>query len=106
MENINDSILLRNLQDKEKPQENEVKSINEENIIKPRALRLESLDNSFIETNNNNSTNNNLIYNPNINYYEEYWKLVCDNEYLTAQIKENMVEIESMKAHIQQLTNQ
>jgi len=47
-----------------------------------------------------------LKYDPNVNYYEEYWKMVCDNEYLMAQIKETMVEIESMKAHIQQLSNQ
>ena len=70
----------------------------EENIIKPTALR--------IDKNININNNNILKYNPNINYYEEYWKMVCDNEYLMAQIKETMVEIESMKAHIQQLSNQ
>ena len=47
-----------------------------------------------------------LKYDPNINYYEEYWKMAFDNEYLTAQIKETLVEIESMKAHIQKLSNQ
>ena len=95
MQNIDDSFLLRNLQDKEKIEENG-KINNEENIIKPTALRMEK-----------NIRNNNILkYNPNVNYYEEYWKIVCDNEYLMAQIKETMVEIESMKAHIQQLSNQ
>ncbi len=96
MQKIDDSFLLRNLQDKEKTEEND-KTTSEENIIKPKALRMEK---------NVNNNNNILKYNPNINYYEEYWKMVCDNEYLMAQIKETMVEIESMKAHIQQLSNQ
>ena len=94
METIDDSFLLRNLQDKEKIEDND-KTINEPNIIKPTALRMEK-----------NENNNILKYNPNVNYYEEYWKMVCDNEYLMAQIKETMLEIESMKAHIQQLSNQ
>ncbi len=98
MQNIHDSFLLRNLQDKEKTEEND-KITNEENIIKPTALRMEKKN---VEINDNNI----LKYNPNVNYYEEYWKMVCDNEYLMAQIKETMVEIESMKAHIQQLSNQ
>ena len=94
METIDDSFLLRNLQDKEKSEEND-KSISEENIIKPTALRMEK-----------KASNNNILkYDPNVNYYEEYWKMVCDNEYLMAQIKETMLEIESMKAHIQQLSN-
>ena len=96
MQKIDDSFLLRNLQDKEKTEEND-KTTSEENIIKPKALRMEK---------NVNNNNNILKYNININYYEEYWKMVCDNEYLMAQIKETMVEIESMKAHIQQLSNQ
>ena len=94
METIDDSFLLRNLQDREKTEEND-KTNSEENVIKPTALRIEK-----------NENNNILKYDPNINYYEEYWKMVCDNEYLMAQIKETMVEIESMKAHIQQLSNQ
>ena len=98
MQNIHDSFLLRNLQDKEKTEEND-KITNDENIIKPTALRMEKKN---VEINDNNI----LKYNPNVNYYEEYWKMVCDNEYLMAQIKETMVEIESMKAHIQQLSNQ
>ena len=98
MQNLHDSFLLRNLQDKEKTEEND-KITNEENIIKPTALRMEKKN---VEINDNNI----LKYNPNVNYYEEYWKMVCDNEYLMAQIKETMVEIESMKAHIQQLSNQ
>ena len=97
MQKIDDSFLLRNLQDREKTGDNE-KIGCEENIIKPTALR--------IDKNININNNNILKYNPNVNYYEEYWKIVCDNEYLMAQIKENMVEIESMKAHIQQLTNE
>ena len=98
MQNIHDSFLLRNLQDREKTEEND-KITSEENIIKPTALRME-------KKNVNINDNNILKYNPNVNYYEEYWKMVCDNEYLMAQIKETMVEIESMKAHIQQLSNQ
>jgi hypothetical protein len=95
MQSIDDSFLLRNLQDREKTEEND-KTTSEENIIKPKALRMEK-----------NINNNNILkYNPNVNYYEEYWKMVCDNEYLMAQIKETMVEIESMKTHIQQLSNQ
>ena len=95
MQSIDDSFLLRNLQDREKTEEND-KTTSEENIIKPTALRMEK-----------NINNNNILkYNPNVNYYEEYWKMFCDNEYLMAQIKETMVEIESMKTHIQQLSNQ
>ena len=94
MQNIDDSFLLKNLQDKEKIEEND-KSISIGNIIKPKALRIEK-----------NQNENILKYNPNINYYEEYWKMLCDNEYLMAQIKETMIEIESMKTHIQQLSNQ
>ena len=100
MQNIHDSFLLRNLQDREKTEEND-KITSEENIIKPTALRMEKKN-----VNISNNNNNILKYNPNVNYYEEYWKMVCDNEYLMAQIKETMVEIESMKAHIQQLSNQ
>ena len=99
MQSIDDSFLLRNLQDKEKAEDNS-KTTSEENILKPKAIKLEN-------NNNINNTNNNMLkYDPNVNYYEEYWKMVCDNEYLMAQIKETMVEIESMKAHIQQLSNQ
>ena len=94
METIDDSFLLRNLQDRDRTEEND-KTNSEENVIKPTALRIEK-----------NENNNILKYDPNENYYEEYWKMVCDNEYLMAQIKETMVEIESMKAHIQQLSNQ
>ena len=96
MQNIDDSFLLRNLQDKKRTEENNKTVSEENNIIKPTALRMEK----------NVNSNNILKYNPNVNYYEEYWKIVCDNEYLMAQIKETMVEIESMKAHIQQLSNQ
>ena len=96
MQNIDDSFLLRNLQDKQRTEENNKTISEENNIIKPTALRMEK----------NVNSNNILKYNPNVNYYEEYWKIVCDNEYLMAQIKETMVEIESMKAHIQQLSNQ
>lgn len=46
---------------------------------------------------------NSLIYNPTTNYYQEYWKTFYDNEYLLAQIKENAYEINSMKAHIDEL---
>ena len=100
MQRIDDSFLLRNLQDKEKAEDNS-KTTSEENILKPKAIKLENNN-----TNINNTNNNMLKYDPNVNYYEEYWKMVCDNEYLMAQIKETMVEIESMKAHIQQLSNQ
>ena len=98
MQNISDSFLLRNLQDKEKKEENNEEN-KDEKIIKPTPFRM--------EINPNNKTQNTILkYNPTVNYYEEYWKIVCDNEYLMAQIKETMVEIESMKAHIQQLSNQ
>ena len=96
MQNNIDDFLLKNLQDKKTSEESENKSSQtEEKIIKPKAIRYEKKVNQ-----------NSLKYDPNINYYEEYWKMVCDNEFLTAQIKETMVEIESMKAHIQQLSNQ
>ena len=95
MQNIDDSFLLKNLQDKSKPEE-DVKSMNkEEKVLKPKAVRYEK-----------KSEENLLKYDPNVNYYEEYWKMAFDNEYLTAQIKETLVEIESMKAHIQKLSNQ
>lgn len=45
-----------------------------------------------------------LTYNPTTNYYQEYWKMFYDNEYLLAQIKENEYEINSMKAHIQEIS--
>ena len=70
------------------------KTINTINIIRPTALRLDKNDNNILK------------YNPYVNYYEEYWKMICENEYLMAQIKETMIEIGSMKAHIQQLSNQ
>ena len=95
MQNIDDSFLLKNLQDKSKPEE-DVKSMNkEEKVLKPKAVRYEK-----------KPEENLLKYDPNVNYYEEYWKMKFDNEYLTAQIKETLVEIESMKAHIQKLSNQ
>ena len=93
MKKIDDSFLLRNLQDKEKIEEMD-KTINTINIIRPTALRLDINDNNILK------------YNPYVNYYEEYWKMICENEYLMAQIKETMIEIGSMKAHIQQLSNQ
>ena len=94
MQNIDNSFLLRNLQDKSRPNLN-IKSNNENKIVKPKAVRYEK-----------KSEENLLKYDPNVNYYEEYWKMKFDNEYLTAQIKETLVEIESMKAHIQKLSNQ
>ena len=96
MQSIDNSFLLKNLQDKSKPDEDEKSNNNKkEKIIKPKAVRYEKKKEESL-----------LKYDPNVNYYEEYWKMVCDNEYLTAQIKETMVEIESMKAHIQKLSNQ
>ena len=94
MQNIEESLLFRNLQDKSRPEYMD-KSNKEEKVIKPKVVRYEK-----------KMEQNILKYDPNINYYEEYWKMVCDNEYLTAQIKETLVEIESMKAHIQKLSNQ
>ena len=96
MQSIDNSFLLKNLQDKSKPDEDEKSNNNKkEKIIKPKAVRYEKKKEESL-----------LKYDPNVNYYEEYWKMVCDNEYLTAQIKETLVEIESMKAHIQKLSNQ
>ena len=94
MQSIDNSFLLKNLQDKERPDER-IKSNNENKIVKPKAVRYEK-----------KLEENLLKYDPNVNYYEEYWKMKFDNEYLTAQIKETLVEIESMKAHIQKLSNQ
>ena len=94
MQNIEESLLFRNLQDKSRPEDMD-KSNKEEKVIKPKVVRYEK-----------KMEQNILKYDPNINYYEEYWKMVCENEYLTAQIKETLVEIESMKAHIQKLSNQ
>ena len=96
MQSIDNSFLLKNLQDKSKPDEDEKSNNNKkEKIIKPKAVRYEKkMEESLLK------------YDPNVNYYEEYWKMAFDNEYLTAQIKETLVEIESMKAHIQKLSNQ
>ena len=94
MQSIGNSLLLKNLQDKGRPDES-IKSNNENKIVKPKAVRYEK-----------KLEENLLKYDPNVNYYEEYWKMKFDNEYLTAQIKETLVEIESMKAHIQKLSNQ
>lgn len=44
-----------------------------------------------------------LTYNPTTNYYKEYWRMFYDNEYLLAQIRENSYEINSMKAHIDEI---
>ena len=96
MQSIDNSFLLKNLQDKSKPDEDEKSNNNKkEKIIKPKAVRYEKKKEETL-----------LKYDPNVNYYEEYWKMAFDNEYLTAQIKETLVEIESMKAHIQKLSNQ
>lgn len=96
MQSIDNSFLLKNLQDKSKPDEDEKSNNNKkEKIIKPKAVRYEKKKEESL-----------LKYDPNVNYYEEYWKMAFDNEYLTAQIKETLVEIESMKAHIQKLSNQ
>ena len=96
MQSIDNSFLLKNLQDKSKPDEDEKSNNNKkEKIIKPKAVRYEKKKEESL-----------LKYDPNVNYYEEYWKIAFDNEYLTAQIKETLVEIESMKAHIQKLSNQ
>ena len=48
MQNIDDSFLLRNLQDKKKSEENEYKSQNEEKIIKPKAVRYDKKPNTKI----------------------------------------------------------
>ena len=96
MQSIDNSFLLKNLQDKSKPDEDEKSNNNKkEKIIKPKAVRYEKKKEESL-----------LKYDPNVNYYEEYWKMAFDNEYLTAQIKETLVEIESMKVHIQKLSNQ
>ena len=96
MQSIDNSFLLKNLQDKSKPDEDEKSNNNKkEKIIKPKAVRYEKKKEESL-----------LKYDSNVNYYEEYWKMAFDNEYLTAQIKETLVEIESMKAHIQKLSNQ
>lgn len=48
---------------------------------------------------------NELNYDVNTNYFNEYWKMYYENEYILAKIKETVYEINAMKAHLKELKN-
>ena len=80
------------------------------NDINFNEINKKNNDNNIVNDNLNISPKkfsikkNQIIYNPTTNYFQEYWKIFYDNEYLLAQIKENTFEINSMKAHIEELS--
>jgi hypothetical protein len=80
------------------------------NDINFNEIKKKNNDNNIVNDNLNISPKkfsikkNQIIYNPTTNYFQEYWKIFYDNEYLLAQIKENTFEINSMKAHIEELS--
>ena len=87
---------------------------NNDNNINSKINNIKEIQKEKLENNQNNSSTSSLkfqikkdiklVYNPTVNYYQEYWKMFYDNEYLLAQIKENAYEINSMKAHIEELS--
>jgi hypothetical protein len=44
-------------------------------------------------------------FNPTVNYFNEYWKMYYENEYILAKIKETVYEINLMQAHLEELNN-
>jgi hypothetical protein len=69
-----------------------------------------------IELKGNMSEGNNLsvkrfevkkskAYSETTNYFNEYWKMYYENEFILAKIKENAYEINAMKVHIEELNN-
>ena len=87
---------------------------NNDNTINSKINNIKDIQKDKLENNQNNSSTSSLkfqikkdiklVYNPTVNYYQEYWKMFYDNEYLLAQIKENTFEINSMKAHIEEIS--
>ena len=87
---------------------------NNNDNINSKINNIKDIQKDKLENNQNNSSTSSLkfqikkdiklVYNPTVNYFQEYWKIFYDNEYLLAQIKENTFEINSMKAHIEELS--
>jgi hypothetical protein len=50
-------------------------------------------------------SNLDLDYKPNVNYFNEYWKMYYENEYILAKIKETVYEINMLKGHLDELKN-
>jgi hypothetical protein len=44
-------------------------------------------------------------FDPTINYFNEYWKMYYENEYILAKIKETVYEINAMEGHVDELNN-
>ncbi len=107
-----DKIFLNYFQDI--PKKNINKISKNDNNINSNINNIKDIQKDKLENNQNNSSTSSLkfqikkdiklVYNPTVNYYQEYWKMFYDNEYLLAQIKENAYEINSMKAHIEELS--
>jgi hypothetical protein len=116
-----DKIFLNNFQDI--PKKNSSKSSNEKvkfsciknkDNINSKINNIKDEEKAKLENNKINSSTPSLkfqikkdiklVYDPTVNYYQEYWKMFYDNEYLLAQIKENAYEINSMKAHIEEIS--
>jgi hypothetical protein len=47
----------------------------------------------------------NLVYQPTVNYFNEYWEMYYENEYTIAKIKEIVYEINAIKAHLDEIKN-
>jgi hypothetical protein len=116
-----DKIFLNNFQDI--PKKNSSKNSNEKvkfsciknkDNINSKINNIKDEEKAKLENNKINSSTPSLkfqikkyiklVYDPTVNYYQEYWKMFYDNEYLLAQIKENAYEINSMKAHIEEIS--
>jgi hypothetical protein len=48
---------------------------------------------------------NSNSFDPKINYFNEYWRVYYDNEYILAKIKEVVYEMELMNSYVEQLKN-
>ena len=97
-----DEILLKNLQDR--PQvKSKLKKAEKENeieVLKPTALRIDSF-----AANNKTRVQIKDGYDPTVNYYLKCWKTLNENEYLKAQIREQIFEIERMKTYLKAVNN-
>lgn len=43
-------------------------------------------------------------FNPTVNYFNEYWSIYYENEFILAKIKEAAYEINAMKSHINEIS--
>jgi hypothetical protein len=74
-------------------------------LSKLRKRNLLSVDKALNTKNKFEITKADLIYSTSTNYFLEYWKMYYENEYILAKIKEIVYEIDSMRAHVDELNN-